>query len=278
MPYDLPPEIEDQIFECAARVHPKHAPALSVISKRIQICVEKVIYERIHFFPSPFYLPWPRPAEVATMESFRPTLHQRPAQFFATHVRSVLFQSNVLYTSAKHVLEKCTGLENLLFLMTPRHPDVPDASPLIFPSAHTLQSLFATRVVLKDMASSGIVFPKLRYLYIDVWPYETRVPTLEWLPALHTVDLYLYNEPGFDDSWENDAKTVLSTTQNLQVLGLYTLEERDCPDHVERWKETVVMGPHENKTRVFRFYEVDGFLSNRWRRLSISVMDVLLEI
>ncbi|KAG6883248.1 hypothetical protein C0993_007229 [Termitomyces sp. T159_Od127] len=156
---DLPPEIQDEIFDYAARIDPKYAPTLSVISKRVQSRVEKVIYEKLHFFPVRWYLPWPRSAEVATIELFKPTLAHRPAEFFATHVRSVIFQYNVQYCSGRLVLEKCTGLEHLAFLR--RRPfDVPDASPLILPSAYTLQSLITNRDILNYMANSGIVLPK----------------------------------------------------------------------------------------------------------------------
>ncbi|KAG6871204.1 hypothetical protein C0995_007301 [Termitomyces sp. Mi166 len=261
--YNLPPEIQDEIFEWAACMHPNDRLALSLISKRVQTRVEKVIYESLYLFPG-FELPYPRPKtnNLAHLSRFLRTLHNRPLHFFATHVRNIYFQPDVSHEDAKFVLEKCPGIQHLGLLVDwPSYPE-PNFPPCVYPHANTLRSLMTTRDVLIGMTKSGIVFPGITYLVISMWPYFTSVPALECLPALNIMEMILEDEP-----WDGDVNVVLSSTSNLQFMSLHV--HRSCADAVKRWRETVV-SLVRIKMRVNGHR--DPFPGN-WQRLTTGTFD-----
>ncbi|KAG6909678.1 hypothetical protein DXG01_016085 [Tephrocybe rancida] len=72
-------EIEDEIFEWAARLFPVCAPTLACISKRMQARVEYIIYETV-FFIDAFHDA--RGDQVLRPDVFLGTLDARPAEFF----------------------------------------------------------------------------------------------------------------------------------------------------------------------------------------------------
>lgn len=268
---DLPLEIEDLIFEYAALMHPRDASSLAVVSKRVQACVEKVIYEKLQFFPmhSHLDLPFLRSGDITNIRLFKYTVLRRPAEFFATHVRSIFFHDLVKYRWSMRVLKKCTGLEHLVFIMIAGFAS--SASSLVLASANTLQSLMTTQTILQDMADSGIVCPRLRYLWADA-SYDMRMQPLHWLPALHTVVLVLCRSPWDYDSWKDDVETIITSTQNLQVLSLWV--GADEINYVDQWSKTIV-SPIKIKARIIPRHNDPLF--ETWRRLTTSINDVLLE-
>ncbi|KAG6891820.1 hypothetical protein C0992_003461, partial [Termitomyces sp. T32_za158] len=65
-----------------------------------------------------------------------------------------------------------------------------------------------------------------------------------------------------------DAKTVMDSTKNLQVLGLYLETDEERP-YVEQWRETVV-SPITIKIKRYDDDELE-----RWTALATNITDVL---
>ncbi|KAG5652865.1 hypothetical protein H0H81_003295 [Sphagnurus paluster] len=224
------PEIEDEIFEWAARLqHPsRYAPTLSVVSKRIQKRVEPIIYETIKLSGSgeSFY-------NTSWYEQFQYTLRARPAEFFARNVINMSITDRVPAEVTSEILSKCTGIRNL-FVWLPLAPPRCDTFKLLLPFSSTLFSLTVSKDLLCYLAGSGYTFPLVTHLSITCYK-DTRCPTLEWLPSLSSVELGLGNEPYYTEIWIQDVRTALSTAPLLKALQLrvvddgYTLEHFAAP-------------------------------------------------
>ncbi|KAG6907374.1 hypothetical protein DXG01_009103 [Tephrocybe rancida] len=213
--FSFAPEIEDEIFTWAARLLPSHAPSLSTVSKRIQRQVEAVMYETL-FMTTVTLDPDRHWHKLALAQRFKPTLHARSAEFFSTHVHNIYLQTDVPKEVAKLLLEKCTMLRHLAFLVDPNW--LRGAGPWICPLSSTLLTFYTSRLVLVEMADSGVVFPHLKFLGVRVNPYFTRIPSLHWLPALETVKLELDGEAIPSSGWSLDVDTVVSSTSRLRLL------------------------------------------------------------
>ncbi|KAF8079343.1 hypothetical protein FPV67DRAFT_1468561 [Lyophyllum atratum] len=222
------PEIEDAIFECAARTFPRYAPTLSVVSKRIQIRVEYVIYESLRFICDDDSGDLSRTPDLVYIHRFEPTLRARSAEFFTKRVRNVCITLNVPTQIAALILAKCAGVQSLAHLL---HPNLGvDAAKMVIPLSFTITSLLTSRLVVSEMADCGVVFPNIWFLGIRIRPTEIPVPALEWLPALTTVQLDVWKEPAVSDQWLRDVITVICSTLQLQSLLLDVNE--NCVDLV----------------------------------------------
>jgi len=223
------PEIEDGIFERAACMFPGYAPTLSVVSKRVQTRVEYIMYRTLAVESVQERYLRGEPGRAAA-ERIAPTLQARPVEFFATRVLNVCITTTVPDEIVKQILAKCTGIQHLALWRQQMDPD--DA--LVLPLSSTLRTLFTNRQVLSWMADSNVVFPHVTYLSLP-YPGRIPVPTLEWLPALTTVQLDLEKAPLVDNRWVEDVKTVLSTASQLRSLLLNA--HRACLDIATRQVE-----------------------------------------
>ncbi|KAF8079344.1 hypothetical protein FPV67DRAFT_1468564 [Lyophyllum atratum] len=222
------PEIEDAIFECAARTFPRYAPTLSVVSKRIQMRVEYVIYESLRFICYDDGGDLSRTPDLVYIHRFEPTLRARSAEFFTTRVRNVCITLNVPTQIAALILAKCAGVQSLAHLL---HPNLGfDAAKMIIPLSFTITSLHTSRLVVSELADCGVVFPNIWFLGLHIYPRDIPVPALEWLPALTTVQLDVWKE--LADRWLRDVTTVICSTLQLQSLLLdvneYYVDEVMC--------------------------------------------------
>lgn len=211
--FNFMPEIEDEIFERTARAYPGYASTLSVVSKRVQTLVERLMYETIVFESRGHHDYQPN---VAYAERFEPTLHARPAEFFATHVRNVCITTAVPDEITALIFAKCTGIQNLAFWRA----DEPLDNMLVIALPSSLRTLLTDRLIISGLASTGAVLPDLKLLGARLLPNIMPIPALIWLPSLTTVRLDIENEPLFSDLWINDIKTIISTTSKLESLLL----------------------------------------------------------
>ncbi|KAJ7222832.1 hypothetical protein B0H12DRAFT_1151058 [Mycena haematopus] len=106
---DLPPELQREIFETAARADMGTALSLAVVSSGVQAWVEPIIYARIVVARNPA-LPIARPTGGKFIDSLRLSL--RPRSFFARNVKSVLL--GLLHpVELLLILSTCTGVTEL---------------------------------------------------------------------------------------------------------------------------------------------------------------------
>ncbi|KAG6839451.1 hypothetical protein H0H87_000782, partial [Tephrocybe sp. NHM501043] len=208
----LPVDILDNIFEHAADLDPSGAPSLSIVSKRSQICVEKIMYETLiidHYDGYP---------EIAIFEKIMPTFQKRPADFFATRVKNLcLIVSDSDSSSAEFILAKCTGLRHL-GLWCPH--DIGQGT-WILPSAPTLESLLTDRRIFQEVADSAVTFPKLEYFWLSSL-HDLPLPSLQWVPALEAVCLDIYGV----DSWKDDIGTIISSAPTIESIVVEDVSDR----------------------------------------------------
>ncbi|KAG6807797.1 hypothetical protein H0H92_006385 [Tricholoma furcatifolium] len=230
--FRFPPEIEDLIFKMAAKLNPRHAPTLSIISKRIQKCVEHVIYESIYVSPDCF----PAHPENARPKRLSPTLSSRPAEFFETHVCNLYmyFSSDVPIDFGKAILSKCTSLKRLVLF---QNSSSIIGSGRLLESTYTLSWLYTDKSVLLEMVESEIELPNLSFLGLHHTDLFKDIPSLDCFPALKKVELDFYENPALPEyvTWKQDIETVLSTTAQLQLLRLCAKVKYGCIEDVKEY-------------------------------------------
>ncbi|KAG6814855.1 hypothetical protein H0H93_011985 [Arthromyces matolae] len=214
----LIPDIEDTIFEWTAWLLPGHASSLSVISKRVQKVVERVIYESILF-------PWSTakhllPNEMSVVfntPEFVETLHARPVEFWTAHVHNVFSPSDV--PEVKLLLAKCSKLVNVTW----RWDHINDKGALLLlPSAASLSSLSITRRGFMEIATLGVIFVNLKYVDLsEAQVSEFRLPPLSWAPALSILRMEL---PHSVDS--NRVQLVQMIMEDIESLALGCVRRR----------------------------------------------------
>ncbi|KAG5349815.1 hypothetical protein C0989_001756 [Termitomyces sp. Mn162] len=225
--FNFAPEIEDRIFEWATHLFPRGAPQLTVICKRVQTRVERLIYESL-FFCEEAYRGLP---EVANIERFTYTLEARPTEFFAGHVRNIFMTYKVTWTFAKLLLAKCTKVRNLvLWIMTFDHPGY---GSMVLPLSSTLVAISTSKVILNDMSASGIVFPNVQYVGL-VYGSKQPLSSLKWLPNAWKMQMQLDKQPSRSDLWLRDAKVAIATAPLIEV---YFIVDPMCVTEVESRKD-----------------------------------------
>ncbi|KAJ7859415.1 hypothetical protein B0H13DRAFT_2670920 [Mycena leptocephala] len=98
----FPLELEREIFETAALMHPREIPNLLRVARRVLIWIEPLRYKVIR----------------VTAENEDIILHAinlKPADFFHKAVRHLCLQWDVQENRARQVLEVCSGVVNLSF-------------------------------------------------------------------------------------------------------------------------------------------------------------------
>ncbi|KAG6822609.1 hypothetical protein H0H92_013192, partial [Tricholoma furcatifolium] len=218
----LPPEIENLIFVWSARTSPGFAPTLSLVCKRVQTCVEAVIYESLYIVPAggPEDIPNAFQPEQARDSRIFPTLLSRPAEFFAANVHNLCILPEVSCSLREVALSKCTSIRHLAVFQYRKCDKILDQSGVLAGiSFTTIVSLSTTQNILEEMMELKIELPNVRFLAIRCSPYDERIlPPSHWLPEVKTVQLYLRRPRG--TKWERDITQILATTAQLQELWL----------------------------------------------------------
>ncbi|KAG6825728.1 hypothetical protein H0H92_002701 [Tricholoma furcatifolium] len=223
MPSELPPEIEDAIFELAARMSPRDAPKLSIVSKRIQDRVERVIYESLFFVQE--INRDNKGEDTACFERILPTFHARPTEFFAKCVKNVFFPYTTPLNTGKIILSKCTRIQHLMYWISSDCVE----SRLCMPSlTHSLKSLIGNTYLFAELFEAGLVFPNLNFLFfIDRRiSHLYRITTFAWLPQLEIIITHIPINL-------EDLEILVYTTPKLKTLFLDAW--RDMEEEVEEW-------------------------------------------
>ncbi|KAF8868800.1 hypothetical protein BD779DRAFT_1591568 [Infundibulicybe gibba] len=97
----LPPELERDIFELAARTHRGTAVNLTLVARRVQIWIERVIYEVVSL------------SDRNKCSSFLRTLNTRSVQFFDEHVKALCLPYYLDMDQASRILSVCRHVNNL---------------------------------------------------------------------------------------------------------------------------------------------------------------------
>ncbi|KAG6846731.1 hypothetical protein H0H93_012201 [Arthromyces matolae] len=215
-PVSLIPDIEDTIFEWSAWLFPGQASCLTVISKRVQKVVERIIYESILFAWEENYGLPNDVTVVSDLSKFKFTIHARPDEFWTSHVRNVF--SPYYVREVKLLLARCSQLVNVTWQW--RHI-LDKGAPFLLPSAASLSSLSITRHGLMEVAALGVTFINLKYVELSEGELSLRLPPLSWAPALSALRIGV--PASCISLQENGVQMVMEDIQTLACAHLDTL-------------------------------------------------------
>ncbi|KAJ6529829.1 hypothetical protein B0H19DRAFT_1274215 [Mycena capillaripes] len=194
----LPPELEREIFETTAVMHPREIPTLLRVARRVLIWIEPLLYRVIRL--SKF--------NVDLMS----LLKSKPAAFLQNAVRHLCFDSYGDAGQAKGILELCTGVVDLALEMAP-------ANPILLPILATM-SLRRLSTFLHDLFGDDINLghPTFAFLtHLDLLDDDDNhlaliLPHIPSLPALTHLALD-YKVP------RNTVQTLLEKCPRLALLA-----------------------------------------------------------
>ncbi|KAJ7446009.1 hypothetical protein B0H11DRAFT_2249187 [Mycena galericulata] len=172
----LPPELEREIFELSAHLHPGSAPKLLLVARRVLTWIEPLIYRVISI------------DGTTTSAPILHTLRSKPAQFFDDNVQHLLVEG-VTDDEVEEILSACTRIRSLV-LIGVRPSDLSSVLRLRPKKlAIQLDALFG-RTDLVDF--SRPLFTTITHLdlfagFIRPWPDLALLPALTHLALLeHT--------------------------------------------------------------------------------------------
>ncbi|KAJ7578978.1 hypothetical protein C8J56DRAFT_334103 [Mycena floridula] len=133
---DLPPELQRQIFQSAARSRTDSALALLLVAKKINIWILPMVYRMVTLgiHDAPLFL--------RTMDTI-------PHSFFAIHVKKLCLTVAVPIQTATRILQTCIGVESLACWIDVRSR-VTSVAPLII-------SLSLTRLSIEINHFTGLL-------------------------------------------------------------------------------------------------------------------------
>ncbi|KAJ7779081.1 hypothetical protein B0H16DRAFT_1838334 [Mycena metata] len=183
----LPPELEQEIFEIAAGIHPDTIPTLLRVARRVHEWISKVKYKIITTAGEESTLTFRRLKNAIRAKKSK----TRPAAFFQNHVLHLFSQDHYL-PDLREVMGACSGIKNLVLAQ-------PDALPSTLPAALRLRrvGLYLDPFVKMDPRNS--MFTLVTHLDIydhpDAFPptndFAHWWPLLARLPALTHLSIYM---------------------------------------------------------------------------------------
>ncbi|KAF8975904.1 hypothetical protein BDQ17DRAFT_1385191, partial [Cyathus striatus] len=183
-----PPEIEDEIFRHVVTTRPYYDTDahLAGVSKRVQLCVEPVLYRTIKLYGDSAKYGY-NIHEIYRLiheDKFKIALKFKPKSFFQENVKNVLFIASVSKEFATSLLSICTGIQHL-FVWLEWHDEsfVQNIAPL------PLHSLEVDASVLGALAISQVKLSQVRYISLGGLCFDEDIDyilmdSFQWLPAL----------------------------------------------------------------------------------------------
>ncbi|KAJ6542550.1 hypothetical protein B0H10DRAFT_1970496 [Mycena sp. CBHHK59/15] len=184
----LPPELERQIFEIAAFLHPESMPALLGVARRVKIWIEPLLYEVLcisldddqteRMFQQ-------QPVLQHPLDAIHSLIKSRPSSFFHDHVRHISFWDYGLYPADDiiEILAVCDATVNLTLLSVTGGPELLSllgalqlqrltvAFNLLFPALDFAHPLFAQITHLDVYDNDGW----------ETWSNVSQIPRLTHL-------------------------------------------------------------------------------------------------
>ncbi|KAJ7483899.1 hypothetical protein B0H11DRAFT_1193551 [Mycena galericulata] len=175
----LPPELEREIFECAAIYHPNLIPSLLRVARRVQLWVEPYLYRIIVTHPGP-------PYTIVEDAILRPTPHSKPASFYRDAVRHVYLSHQ--HDVSPEILQMFTRTRNLAMTAT----SSPELLPILLEMdlrrlSLSLEDIFDSRqhIDLKHPLFNSIthldVFDAMGEIDAYIAPHLASLPALTHL-------------------------------------------------------------------------------------------------
>ncbi|KAJ7182937.1 hypothetical protein C8R43DRAFT_1116550 [Mycena crocata] len=187
----LPPEIEREIFEMTADLHPRTIPVLLLVCHRVHEWIEIVKYNTV--------------TSSGTTSFFR----DRVRHFFYMPKFEVESADRFSDNELSEILAACSGIQSLV-MMTPVGPTVLSSSE----SIHPRRLAVYLNALLPADSRLDLTHPMFAFVtHLDLFDKsrDLRGRSLSLLPSLTHLGLFQLNDP-------LDATGLLQTCKNLQVL------------------------------------------------------------
>ncbi|KAJ7290195.1 hypothetical protein C8J57DRAFT_1275391 [Mycena rebaudengoi] len=188
----LPPELECQIFETAARDYRDHLQSTQVINLSL-------VARRVHFWVEPVFLEVIALLDKGHAEKFLKLVDMKPEGFFANVVRALCLPYHVDAKNASRILSICTGVRMLACWVDSL--DAPDLPLLI---SACISRLPLTRLEIEVEH------------FLDI-PLDTST----WLSSLTHLDLTFWEDV------EDSAPQILSALGQLPGLSHVAMASGD---------------------------------------------------
>ncbi|KNZ72431.1 hypothetical protein J132_03397, partial [Termitomyces sp. J132] len=212
----LPPELEQSIFELTARAYPGNAYTFALVSRRIQVWMEAILYETVTL------------SSQKVCKSFLHAIKRRPRSFFTANVKSLCIPGDIELDHALSILTVCQGVINLAYWINRNF-----ASPKPWPESH-FSVISALRPVRLSINTTGLFgsamppdlthpfFSRVSHLEIVDWPWPVLSTQFELLPSLTHLALDL---DSYDEFTLNKLRHIFEACVNLRVLLCLVVDE-----------------------------------------------------
>ncbi|KAJ7148238.1 hypothetical protein C8R46DRAFT_1044784 [Mycena filopes] len=161
MEFDLPIELEREIFETTALSHPECMPKLLLVGRRVKIWIEPLMYRILSIHPLQ-----QKTVIRRTLRGILQAMQVKPATFFRQHVRNVCFVRNDDAEDIWAVLSTCTGTTNLALFNA-------DIDPSLLP-------VLARLPLQRLSAVLGDLFPSRPDFTHPLFTHLTHLDVLDW--------------------------------------------------------------------------------------------------
>ncbi|KAJ6539831.1 hypothetical protein DFH09DRAFT_69243 [Mycena vulgaris] len=185
----FPVEMEREIFETTALMHPSTTPALLRVARRTLLWIEPLLYRVSR-------VGWGPPHSDMARTILR-GLDSKPASFFSDAVQYLLVQANVDWSQAEvaRVLKACPGVENFAIMGSLATPALLPilANMRLRRLSASLESLFGSSSAV-DTARTRPLFTSITHLHlfdgtIEVFSHISALPALTHLCLNNAVPL-----------------------------------------------------------------------------------------
>ncbi|KAF8074548.1 hypothetical protein FPV67DRAFT_1665300 [Lyophyllum atratum] len=212
----FPPELERDIFEIAARLHPGTAVVFALVSRRVQLWMESYIYDTVTL------------ATTSICHRFLYAVEVRSSSFFTETVKSLCIPGDIKPDDVQPILKVCRGVVNLAYWIN-------------IPSAHysPFSIVSPLRPVQLSINTGGLFgreippnfthpfFERVTHLEIVDWPWEAGSSASSGFELLPSLTHLALDVDGYDESIINQLRSLLEACQRLRVLLCLARTEED---------------------------------------------------
>nr|GAT48987.1 predicted protein [Mycena chlorophos] len=248
----LPPELEREIFETAAILHPRTVPALIATAHRVQEWTEPMLYRVVRFKLG-------SPQTEALLQAIR----TKPPHFIERSVRHIFFEADgpmsymVPPEVGLQVLQKCTGIVDFGTTRCFTGKAVLDALGAL-PNLRALTVNLSSLFQLEWRGNSGTLPLALKHIthltILDLYLLHI-VEFLSGLPNITHFSMKLSVDHGGSPFLKSDTiSNILLSCRHLQVLLLTTTKSpfpTIYPDGPPSSDPRLVFAHRENEYRGF---------------------------
>ncbi|KAF8998817.1 hypothetical protein BDQ17DRAFT_1428191 [Cyathus striatus] len=234
--FRFPQEIEDEIFKWTIHIHPHLCTdaQLTTVSKRVQKCIEPLLYQTIKIcgstgnFESQYRL--------THEDKFAVALNLKPQTFFQKHVKNLLFVRTISKGFVRRMLSTCTGIRHLSYVSDHRSRD--DCKLI---ASLPLLSITADKMTLDALSRFKCKLPQVTHLKTAPCFEDDLTPILDWMPALTRVTMEVYKD---HEHILQSLRNIIKSVKRLEKIEVFIQHFDDWYDRgyfpeeeIDEWKE-----------------------------------------